>query len=89
MVAKKTKSEKAKTRAAQNERYRARKAALGLRQVAFWLPAELVEAVEGKERVGLVVAAEGVEVSPGVFELLADGRLRAVTAQVRLPGLSK
>lgn len=57
---KKTKKERAATRKAQNERYRATKEAAGLRQVSVWVPAEALDKVSDLSKVGIVVAEAGV-----------------------------
>lgn len=69
---KKSKKERAATRKAQNERYRATKEAAGLRLVSVWVPAEALDKAGDLVKVGLVVAEAGA--APCVVKMEKKGR---------------
>lgn len=55
---KKTNTEKAAIRQAQNQRYRNKKRASGLVQIAVWVPAEVAEKAKGMQKIGVVVTED-------------------------------
>lgn len=71
----KTKAEKAATKRAQNQRHQQRKKAQGLRRVTLWMPAEALDQAGNLERVGIVLAEDGADLSPAVYVRRKSGKL--------------
>lgn len=78
---KKSKKEKAETRAAQNKRAAEKKKAAGLTRVSLWVPEEILQKCGLLERVGVIFAADKSKLVSAVLD--ADG-LHEVSYQPNL-----
>lgn len=59
-------------------RFREKKRAAGMVEVSVWIPASAAEKLQGKRRLGIVVAADGVESSPISFIFTGPGHVTPV-----------